>query len=221
MSDLPAVGLAFLLGARHGAGPDHLAAVAALATRGGSRWGALRLAARFAAGHSIVLLLATAALGALEVGGIAPLWLGRVGEILSGAMLVLLGLATLRPGQGYLHSHLHAHEGGEVHAHPHAHEGRDHGRHAHAHGAAALGGAFALAGLPSHLQNVAPVLVATGAVARAACVGAFAAGILATMVAFGAAAGAARSRRPAPYARAASFAAVGVGAVWVAVRLFE
>ncbi|MCI0588518.1 MAG: hypothetical protein L0323_16935 [Planctomycetes bacterium] len=220
MRDLAAVGVALLLGARHGAGPDHLAAVAALATRGGSP---LPLALRFAAGHASVLLLATAALGALEVGGLASPWLERAGEIVSGAMLLALGIATLRRRRPVLHSHLHAHEGGLVHAHPHAHPDGKGEPHSHAHGAAALGGAFALAGLPSHLLTVAPVLAARDGLSRAACVAAFAAGILATMVAFGAAAGATirHSARPERFARAASLAAVAVGAGWVAIRLFE
>src|SRR5262245_26412768 len=128
MRDLAAVGVALLLGARHGAGPDHLAAVAALATRGGS---ALGLAVRFAAGHAAVLLLATAGLEALEAGGLAPPWLERAGEVASGAMLLALGIATLRRRGPRLHSHLHAHEGGLVHAHPHAHPEASADRHAH------------------------------------------------------------------------------------------
>ncbi len=220
MKDLAAVGVALLLGARHGAGPDHLAAVAALATRGGA---ALPLAVRFAAGHAGVLLLAAVGLGALDVGGLAPPWLERAGEIISGAMLLALGIATLRRRVPVLHSHLHAHEGGLVHAHPHAHPQGRGDRHSHPHGVVALGGAFALAGLPSHLLTVAPVLAAHGGLARAACVAAFGAGILATMLAFGAAAGATlrRSARPERFARAASLAAVAIGAGWIASRLFE
>lgn len=219
MPDLLAIGLAFLLGVRHGAGPDHLAAVASLVAGGGGARRSLGLALRFAIGHSLVLLLAGGGLAAL--GGRLPPAFERVTEAGAGVLLVGLGLASLRRTGRYVHLHVHAHEGGIEHAHPHAHEGIEHASHSHPHAATALGGAFALSGLPSHLLNVAPLLAARGLLARGLCAAAFGAGIVATMAAFGLATreAIARSRSPRLLSAAISSVAAALGAVWVARSL--
>ena len=219
MPGLLAIGLAFLLGARHGAGPDHLGAVASLVAGGGGARKSLGLALRFALGHSLVLLLAGGGLAALG-GHLSPAF-ERWTEAGGGVLLIALGLASLRSTTRYVHSHVHTHEGGIEHAHPHPHEGIEHAAHVHIHAAAALGGAFALSGLPSHLLNVAPLLAARGLLARGLCVGAFGAGIVATMTACGLATreAVARSRNPRLLSAAISTIAAALGVVWIARSL--
>jgi len=88
---------ALFLGFLHGLGADHLMAIAALSVNGdraASRARALAVASRFAAGHA-VLLGAGAGLIVL-IGWSIPPHVERGGEMLGGALLIVMGLVTLQ-----------------------------------------------------------------------------------------------------------------------------
>lgn len=187
--------LIFLAGILHGLGPDHLAAITALnAASGSDSRRLLFFSARFALGHAAVLAVAGLSTHYLRVSmpagwehgfEIATAWLLMV----SGAAL-LLGLAS---GRLTVHSHPHEHPGG-AHRHFHAHlfGAREH-RHAHGKLAATLGGLFALGGTRS-LLAVVPAALAQTALISFLRVGAFSAGMVAGMLAYGLIAGRALSR---------------------------
>jgi len=122
---LPLFGLGFLLGLRHALEADHVAAVAALATRTQSWRRRVELAGAWGFGHSSTLL----AVGAvLVLGGFAlPAAVSRFGDGAAGALVALLGADVLRRlWTGRVHVHAHRHADGTVHAHAHSHA------HAHA-----------------------------------------------------------------------------------------
>lgn len=178
---------AFVLGAVHGLGPDHCAAVLSLAARSSSGKESVRLAVRFGAGHAVVLALAGGA--AAGAGLVVPQDLSTLAESVCGALLVGMGLFTLLSprGQGItLHRHDHEHPGaGEAHAHWHAHA-RGEEAHAHRHVAFGTGALFALSGLRA-LLLAAPVAAAAirSPLEAAGAVLTFAAGVVASMAAFG------------------------------------
>ncbi len=90
--------LGFLLGLRHALEPDHLAAVAALASRGARPRDVARVAAAWGFGHAAVLLVAGTALA-----WTGARWPPAVADGLAaaaGAMLVWLGAAALRRPAG-------------------------------------------------------------------------------------------------------------------------
>jgi nickel/cobalt exporter len=95
---------AFFLGFLHGLGPDHLMAIAALSMDGGgdlSRRGrAVAVAVRFAMGHALLLSLGAGLI--VLIGWSIPEPVERGGEMLGGALLVVMGLLTLQ------HLRLHA-----------------------------------------------------------------------------------------------------------------
>ncbi len=187
--------LIFLAGILHGLGPDHLAAITALnAASGSDSRRLLFFSTRFALGHVAVLAVAGVATYYLRVSmpagwehgfELASAWL----LVVSGAAL-LLGLAS---GRLTVHSHPHEHPGG-AHRHFHAHllGAR---RHGHVHGklAATLGGLFALSGTRS-LLAVVPAALAQTALISFLRIGAFSAGIVAGMLAYGLVAGRVFSR---------------------------
>lgn len=115
---ITALAIGFLLGLRHALEADHIAAVAALVTGMASVREAVVRGASWGAGHTITLLAlgGTVAVAGAEI----PAGLERVLELAVGAMLVLIGLDTMRSFRK-LHVHAHRH-GGEVHVHVHAHE---------------------------------------------------------------------------------------------------
>jgi sulfite exporter TauE/SafE len=114
--------LGFLMGVRHALEADHVAAVAALATRASSARQTARLAALWGVGHAAVLLLVGGLVVAL--GAAVPEPVARVLEGAAGALLVVLGVDVLvRLRRRRIHFHVHRHEGGVKHLHAHAHAG--------------------------------------------------------------------------------------------------
>jgi len=101
---------ALFLGFLHGLGPDHLMAIAALSVdeRGGvdsadgRRVRALGIAVRFAFGHA--LLLAVGAGLIVLIGWSIPTPVERGGEMLGGALLIVMGLVTLQHVRAH-HAH--------------------------------------------------------------------------------------------------------------------
>lgn len=110
---------ALLLGFVHGLGADHLAAIAALSIGSRARTfdhasHPFRIAIRFAFGHAALLALGASA--ALILGWSIPAVLERAGEMVGGALLVLLGsaglwLAWTARVYGHAHPHWHLHLG--------------------------------------------------------------------------------------------------------------
>jgi hypothetical protein len=169
---------AFALGFLHGLGGDHLMAIAALSMDGDARSAAARraralgVALRFAIGHALLLGVGAALI--VLIGWSIPAHLERGGEMLGGALLIVMGLVTLQ----HLKHHHHGHVG--RHAHP-AH--LTHPTHI----PAMIGAAFAVSSLRAVVMltpfgqhagsQPLPVLVAL--------IGMFAVGILASMSLFG------------------------------------
>jgi cytochrome c biogenesis protein CcdA len=127
------------LGALHGLGPDHAAAVAALSLRAGRLREALAIAARFALGHGLVFALSS--LAARAVLAALPANLERAFEVLGGVALAVLGIATLLGSFG-----VHAHAGAGLHRHSPGSPALPDAQHHHGRGAldAGLGAVFAL-----------------------------------------------------------------------------
>jgi len=86
--------LGLFLGMRHATDADHLAAVASLATRSGSRMQTLWLGAVWGAGHTATLLLFGGAV--MMLGLVVPMRAAQALEAAVGLMLVLLGVDVWR-----------------------------------------------------------------------------------------------------------------------------
>jgi nickel/cobalt transporter (NicO) family protein len=221
---------ALFLGFLHGLGADHLMAIAALSTgtapetAARSRARAVAVAVRFALGHALLLGLGAALL--LAVGWSLPLVFERAGEMLGGALLIVLGAGGLwgvRAGRVYGHSHRH---GKEPAPHWHLHIGRPE-RHPvparHSHVPTIIGAAFALSSLRA-LTTLAPFgdrVEAAPLWTLIALIALFAVGIVLSMSLFGvalarlmSAAVAARLGRAAAGLMAA--ASIVLGVYWIA-----
>ena len=86
--------LGLLLGMRHATEPDHLAAVASLASRERSLKAGLFHGMAWGIGHTLMLLIVAAAFGLLGW-VISPLMAGHMERVV-GAMLILLGIGVAR-----------------------------------------------------------------------------------------------------------------------------
>ncbi|MDH3911158.1 MAG: hypothetical protein OEU09_07660, partial [Rhodospirillales bacterium] len=119
--------LGFLIGMQHALEADHVAAVASIATRGGSVGRIVRQGAAWGLGHSVTLLIVGAAV--LSFDAAVPESLARILELAVGVMLLLLGLGVLRRVlRRGIHFHRHRHGDGIVHIHAHSHAG-ERGQH--------------------------------------------------------------------------------------------
>ncbi len=163
------LGLGFVIGLQHAFEADHLAAVSALIAQDGSKgkfpYALARQGALWGLGHTIALLLITAAVlfTPFELGAEHALTLER----LVGVMLIVLGVRVIfRLVQDRVHVHVHQHRDGtrHFHAHSHRHDTEDHGqsRHDHAH-PGQPGRAAALVGLAHGAAGSAAMLVLVAA----------------------------------------------------------
>jgi len=203
------------------AGPDHLAAVAAVG--GGPRRRAWSVGARWGAGHALGVA-ALAAVAAAGRGLIAPAAISAWGERLVGAALVGVGAWGLaRAAARWVQSHPH-HHGDRVHTHVHLHApgaaGRPATEHAHSHAALLIGALHGVAG-GSHVLALLPALVVPGRSAAVTYLAGLAFGTVAAMIAFAGAVGGLVDQLGRRRPRAAiaalgtlSAAAVGLGIVW-------
>lgn len=121
-----------LLGLRHAADPDHLAAMTALIA--GSRERATRTAAKtglaWGLGHGTTIFVF--GLPIVLLGKYLPERAQQLAETVVAAVIVYLAVRLLRRWRsGLLHVHVHEHSGGR-HAHLHSHE--RYLSHAHEHG---------------------------------------------------------------------------------------
>ena len=162
---------ALFLGFLHGLGPDHLMAIATLSVDDSRRSGgaakadrrAVAVAIQFALGHAVLLGIGAAML--VLIGWTLPPGVERGGEMLGGALLIVMGIVTLQ--------HMRSHS-----QRPHQH---------HSHLPTMIGAAFAVSSLRAlamltpfgtHLGTAPlPLLLALIVV--------FAIGILVSMVLFG------------------------------------
>ena len=187
---ISALGLGFL----HGLGADHLMGIAALSlspSPGGAavqRARALGIAVRFAIGHA--LLLGGGAAVIMLLGWSIPSAVERGGEMLGGALLIVLGCLALwgvKAGKVYGHSHVHGNEPAP-HWHLHVGDPTHHpGPSAHSHVPTIIGAAFAISSLRA-LTLLAPFGEDVGRASLPLLlllVGVFAAGILLSMALFG------------------------------------
>jgi nickel/cobalt exporter len=160
---------ALFLGFLHGLGADHLMAIAALSvdTRGDDpARRALGVAMRFAAGHAVLLACGAGLL--VLIGWSIPVTVERGGEMLGGALLIVMGLVTLQ--------HLRHRTSHTAHA-----------PHHHSHMPAMIGAAFAVSSLRA-LAMLTPFGANLGAAPLPlllALIAVFAAGILISMSLFG------------------------------------
>jgi nickel/cobalt transporter (NicO) family protein len=172
---------ALFLGFLHGLGADHLMAIAALSMDGdpGERTAALRraralgVAIRFAAGHA--LLLGVGASLIVLIGWSIPPHVERGGEMLGGALLIVMGIVTLQ----HLYTHHAAHPAlSTEHRAPSTH---------HSHLPTMIGAAFAVSSLRA-LAMLTPFGASLGTAplpVLLALIGVFAVGILVSMSLFG------------------------------------
>jgi ABC-type nickel/cobalt efflux system permease component RcnA len=185
-----ALGIAFLLGARHASDPDHLVAVTSLvAAEDGDTRAAARLGAWWGAGHAAALLGLGIPLIAFKAQ--LPGSLENAAEKAIGAVILLLAARViLKWARGDYRAHAHAHERGHARRR-HLRRGAD-GSHGHVrvrsrgqaaaigllHGLAGTGAVVVLliAALPSQLEaGLALAVFAPMSVASmAACTAAFA-----------------------------------------------
>jgi len=114
--------LALLLGIKHSFDPDHLLAVSNLLARSKSLKETARMGISWAFGHMATAVIVTSLLFAFRE-HLAPIL--EHFELLVAAMLILLGVISLR--QVHMHKHAHA---GLMHEHLHIHD--DH-KHLHKH----------------------------------------------------------------------------------------
>jgi ABC-type nickel/cobalt efflux system permease component RcnA len=123
--------VAFLLGLRHAADPDHLVAVSTLVASSEQRAGraAALLGAAWGAGHGVTLLLF--GLPVILARAYLPELVQSLAEALIGAIIVALGLRLLmRWRRGGFHAHVHEHDD-SAHLHVHSHAAEAAHRHAH------------------------------------------------------------------------------------------
>ena len=220
---------ALALGFLHGLGADHLMGIAALSLSpapGGvavQRARALAVAVRFAIGHAV--LLGGGAVAIMLLGWSIPMAVEKGGEMLGGALLVVLGGMALWgafSGKVYGHSHVHR---DEPTAHWHLHVGdRTHHPDAasHSHVPTIIGAAFAISSLRA-LTLLAPFGDEVGGASLSlllALIVVFAIGILISMSLFGVAF--ARIMSTAAILRLGrtstvlmAMASVGLGAYWI------
>jgi len=137
---LMAIGV--LLGMQHATEADHLAAVAAMSARPGSRRYLVLRGSFWGIGHTATLLVICGIL--LIVGGSISSRTQALLDLAVGVMVMLLGGDVLRRlWQQQPHFHFHRHESGEIHAHLHSHVREpgvhDSGMHYHEHQAPGLG----------------------------------------------------------------------------------
>ena len=128
--------LGLVLGMKHALEADHIAAVAALATRSRTVRHTVWQGIVWGTGHTLTLLFFGGVVLALHE--IVPQRLAGVLELLVGVMLVVLGVDVLRRlATNRVHFHVHQHADGvvHVHAHSHAHDPAPHDptRHRHVH----------------------------------------------------------------------------------------
>lgn len=129
MEFITALGIGFLLGARHALDADHVVAVSTILSRHPNLQSSGFIGFCWGFGHTLVLLLVGLAVILLKVTIPEPIALAC--EFGVGIMLVVLGVSLVRTVyREQWHLHIHQHDG-ETHRHLHSH--RLHSDHEHQH----------------------------------------------------------------------------------------
>jgi ABC-type nickel/cobalt efflux system permease component RcnA len=164
--------LGFLYGLRHALDADHVAAVAALATRARSARQMLRLGLAWGGGHAVTLFAVCALVLGLDLGFTDEVAHGL--ELLVGVMLIALGLDVVRRvRRERMHAHAHRHGADTTHLHLHTHAGEAahaESRHGHDHPATLPGRAAAI-GLMHGLAGSAGLLLLSAGAMESVAVG--------------------------------------------------
>ena len=209
---------ALLLGAAHSFAPDHLAAIVVFVSRRPHWRRSLAIGARWAVGHSIVILVIGCAL--VVTGWRFPAALAPWVERLVGVTLIAVGIAPLVRALR-VHGHRHDHDG-VAHWHLHSHRRSEKHDHVH-HAALGMGMLHGLAGTGA-LVIALPLAVTESAPLALGFLLAFGVGTIVAMATFGVVAGwavrGAGHRSPRlvrATASAAALTSVLVGAWWVVV----
>jgi len=132
-NNLPFLTLGFVVGLAHALDADHIAAVAALMTRGDNRYKVIARGVAWGLGHTLALFVICSTV--LLLGLTISDTMERSLELTVGAMIVALGLRVLwKLHRERIHIHPHKHNGTlHVHAHSHAGDARPHDGAAHTH----------------------------------------------------------------------------------------
>jgi hypothetical protein len=121
-STLSILAFGFVLGFKHAVEADHLAAVSTIVSERKSMWSSSLVGGLWGVGHTFSLLVVgiPVILFHFEISE----KVARSLEFCVGLMLIVLGANALRKlaRGGYLHFHLHLHNG-RTHIHPHIHDG--------------------------------------------------------------------------------------------------
>ena len=113
--------LGLFIGMQHALEADHVAAVAAIATKQRTKTSIITHGATWGLGHTITLMLCAGVV--LFLGLQMSPDITRVLEATVGVMLVMLGANVLyRLYKSRVHFHMHKHADGVMHFHAHAHE---------------------------------------------------------------------------------------------------
>lgn len=160
--------LGCMVGMQHALEADHLAAVATLTSKPGSRRALVMRGAAWGLGHTATLLCISGAL--LLLGGKISPRIEAGLELAVGLMIVCLGLNVLYGAlRSRPHVHVHEHAHGERHIHVHSHMGEtiphEQSRHAHAHDSLGLKRAL-LVGMMHGAAGSAGLLVLAAAAAE-------------------------------------------------------
>ena len=129
--------LGFLVGFRHAFEPDHIAAMASLATRTTSLQNAIARGAVWGLGHTLTLFIVCSCV--LVLNAELSDHIVQALETAVGVMLLVLGTAVVwKVYRDRIHFHIHKHADGLTHFHAHSHRGEagslhNPDRHNHAH----------------------------------------------------------------------------------------
>jgi len=171
--------LGCLVGMQHAFEADHLAAVAAISDKGGSRRALVLRGSVWGFGHTLTLLTICGAL--LLLGETIPPRTAAMLEFGVGSMVILLGLNVLyKVWRRRPHFHVHQHAAGEEHLHVHLHPagsahavaGHEHAHHnlglrralliGMVHGAAGSAGLIIIAAAANSISQAVGYVVAFG-----------------------------------------------------------
>lgn len=124
--------IGFLLGIKHAIEPDHIVAVSTIASQSKSLWRSTLAGIYWGIGHTLTLFIFGVAVILMKRQ--IPEVVALSFEFLVGVMLIYLGIHSIRAlKKAKLHSHVHAHSGGNVHNHIHSHQKLTNHDHTHHH----------------------------------------------------------------------------------------
>ena len=120
--------LGFLVGFRHAFEPDHIAAMASLATRTTSLQNAIARGAVWGLGHTLTLFIVCSSV--LVLNAEISDQIVHALETAVGVMLLILGTTVVwKVYRDRIHFHIHKHADGLTHFHAHSHRGEAGSRH--------------------------------------------------------------------------------------------